>query len=530
MARLFLDKDDNVLVSDRLTVLGSTSAETVRLANTAIASINSNVDTIQFEGNIADYKFAVQGTNLLVTYNGASLATIGIQTDIDGTALKFADTTTTSVLSSLGTATLGKTSLTTTSASYTKDQVLGTVAPTTTAPTDMYKLYSNNYIKQLVTGSDNLFMVGNVSTSYQLNRSSDILVNKLNSDLSIAKSVYVGDVNAQYFEASASISDGGVVITGRQSVSGINGEDSYISKLDANLGVVATVKVGTTGVDDLVNAIATRADGKVVAVGYEYSQADAKDAYILLLNSDMTVAAQKRVDNSAVQNSDEYFSAVYTLKDNSILANAGSGTIAQFDQNLNLVRTVDFSQNIDKFIQVTDGRIFAYTSSYLYQLNSDLSVAHVWQANFSMSDIEVSGNNLMVNINYNEVVQLDISNTQPVVTQAEYVTTRTGGNPYPDDLVLYKDTALLVDYAGIFSLKPSNATQPNLAGDYRVYEDDITKFSLTEKTVSSIISQTPLTYTADNFSSSVTMVGTLNFTTLDATGVTTISGSGSLIG
>jgi hypothetical protein len=437
------------------------------------------------------------------------------------------------VLSGLGVATLGKASLTTTSASYTKDQVLGTVTPTT-APTDMYKSYSSSgYMSLLVTGSDNLFMTGQIDTSYQLNRNSDMLVTKLNSDLTIAKSVYVGDGNSQYFQASASSSDGGVVITGRQSVSGINGEDSYITKLDANLGVVATVKVGTNGVSDLVNAIATRADGKIVAVGYEYSQADAKDAYILLLNSDMTVAAQKRVDNSALQNSDESFSAVYTLKDNSILANAGNGVIAQFDQNLNLVRTVDFSQNnITDFVQATDGRIFAYSSYYLYQLNSDLSVAHAWNTNFDIDDIEVSGNNLMVKTHYNEVVQLDISNTQPVITQAEYITTRSGDNPYPTDLVLYKDTALLANYgygSSLFSIKPSIATQPNLTGDYRVYEDAISKFSLTEKTVSSVISQTPLTYTADNFSSSVTMVGTLSFTTMDGTGVTTISGSGSLI-
>jgi hypothetical protein len=179
MAKVFLDLNDTYTLASKSAVFGSTGAnDNIIINNSALATtINSNVESIQFDGNIADYKFAVQGTNLLVTYNGASLATIGIQTDTDGTALKFADTTTTSVLSGLGVATLGKASLTTTSASYTKDQVLGTVTPTT-VPTDMYKSYSSNYIEQLVTGSDNLFMVGSVSTSYQLNRSSDILVNK----------------------------------------------------------------------------------------------------------------------------------------------------------------------------------------------------------------------------------------------------------------------------------------------------------------------------------------------------------------
>jgi hypothetical protein len=199
------------------------------------------------------------------------------------------------------------------------------------------------------------------------------------------------------------------------------------------------------------------------------------------------------------------------------------------------VRTVDFNkEDLSGLVQATDGRIFAYSSAwhYLYQLNSDLSIAHAWSSNFNISNIKVSGNNLMVwSGDVAEVVQLDISSTQPVITQAEYITSRVG-NVLSRDFVLYKDTTLFTSTypSTIFSLKPSIATQPNFAGDYRVYEDDITKFSLTEKTVSSSISQTPLTYTADNFSSSVTMVGTLNFTTLDATGVTTISGSGSLIG
>jgi hypothetical protein len=128
MARLFLSSGDSfILSSANTTVFGSTSAETLNLANAATSSvINSNVDSISFVGNVADYKFAVQGTNLLVTYNNSTLATIGIQTDSNGTALKFNDITTAAVLSGLNVATLGKASISTSVATITSAAISGT--------------------------------------------------------------------------------------------------------------------------------------------------------------------------------------------------------------------------------------------------------------------------------------------------------------------------------------------------------------------------------------------------------------------
>jgi hypothetical protein len=127
MARLFLSSGDSfILSSANTTVFGSTSAETLNLTNTAISSvINSNVDSISFVGNVADYKFSVQGTNLLVTYNNSTLATIGIQTDSNGTALKFNDITTAAVLSGLNVATLGKASISTSAATITSASISG---------------------------------------------------------------------------------------------------------------------------------------------------------------------------------------------------------------------------------------------------------------------------------------------------------------------------------------------------------------------------------------------------------------------
>jgi hypothetical protein len=137
MARVFLKNGDTYTVSNANTsIFGSTFAETLVLTNTATNTlVNSNVDTIQFEGNLVDYKFAIQGTNLLVTYNGSMLATLGIQTDSNGTELKFSDITTSVILTGLGVATLGKSSLTSTANSYTKEQITGmTTATVTTTP------------------------------------------------------------------------------------------------------------------------------------------------------------------------------------------------------------------------------------------------------------------------------------------------------------------------------------------------------------------------------------------------------------
>ncbi len=125
MARLFLKNNILSTVTQTNNVFGSSgSNDSLIIKNTALGtSINSNVEKIQFEGTIADYKFAVQGTQLLVYTAGQLLANIGIQTDSNGTALTFSDLSTTATLTGLGIATLGKTSLSATATPYSATQV-----------------------------------------------------------------------------------------------------------------------------------------------------------------------------------------------------------------------------------------------------------------------------------------------------------------------------------------------------------------------------------------------------------------------
>ena len=157
MARSFLKKGDSLILSTaNNTVLGASGAETLSLANTALnTSVNSNVDTISFTGKLSDYKFSVQGTNLLVSYNNSTLATIGIQTDTDGTALKFSDTTTTAVLSGLGVAILGNAALTSIATSYTADalQAIAYKASTISATQNNLTLTSASDTVSVATGN-----------------------------------------------------------------------------------------------------------------------------------------------------------------------------------------------------------------------------------------------------------------------------------------------------------------------------------------------------------------------------------------
>lgn len=534
MATIFLKKDDLITLGEaNLTVLGSAlGSETVSLLNSARAKINSHVDIVQLAGQVSDYKFSVEGSLVNVYLNNDKVAAISAQEDTDGTQIKFSDTQASLKLTGLGVATLGMANLTTTATSYTKAQLASPASPIST-PTDIWKSYSSGFTGFAVS-DNNVFL----TQLYQSDRKLDVLVNKLNSDLSIAKTVFVGDSSAQGQNSICATADGGLVITGSQSVDGIISYGSYITKLDKNLAVVGTVIVGSEGEPDQVNAVASRSDGKIVAVGYDRSVSDPhrSDAYILLLNSDMSVAAQKSVSDANNPSSYNSFTSLTVLQDNSILANAGYGVIVQFDKDLNMVRTVDFNIPFSKFVQTDNGNLYAYSGYHLFQLDSDLTITHKWYLNWDFNNSEISymiaqGNNLIIKNIFSSLIQVDVSGTQPLITQEEYIVTRSGGYVYTDDFAILNDTVLLATKGGgigggiLYSVKPSIDITPNYESDYRVNEGDISNNTILERALDISTRQTPLNYTATD----INIIGNLSFTTLDATGVTTISAGASLI-
>lgn len=383
---------------------------------------------------------------------------------------------------------------------------------------DAWVKYGEN-VDSLAAGSGSVF-AGNDYYADQFARSYDVLVSSLDGGLAVKKSVVVGDANYQSTEAMAVTTDGGVVIAGYQWQSGVSGYDSFITKLNANLDVVGTVKIGTPGVNDWINHVAVRPDGKIVAVGYEYTVSDAKDAYIAILNSDMSVFAQRRVDNALVQNSSEEFHEVTVLGDNSMVVNAGNGTLLKFDANLNLVKTVDFDKRLGDLQAMADGTLMARYDGYLAQLDSSLNVLKVWDANFDFSDLEAMGGGIVLSGggSNESVVTVGFVNGDLVTSDVEYITNRSGYTFSTDDVVVLGENVLVHnDYSDyLLSLDPSVDVQPDLSSDLRVQERDANTYLFTElaKTSYAYPKMSPVDWKAGD----VSIVGSLSFTTISADG------------
>jgi hypothetical protein len=118
MARIFLSENDYQTIdasNSGVSVFGSLSADTVQLNNgVSNVTLNANVDVLKFSGNLASYQFSMQGNQLQVWLNSALMATVGIQTDTDGTELIFADVDKYVTLVGMGQANIGAYSLTST--------------------------------------------------------------------------------------------------------------------------------------------------------------------------------------------------------------------------------------------------------------------------------------------------------------------------------------------------------------------------------------------------------------------------------
>lgn len=522
VAKIFLDKNDVLSVNGtNLQIFGSLFEDSVRLSNLSSATVNSNVDSVQFEGLLKDYQFSVEGNQLKVWYKETVLATIGIQADSDGTELKFADASISAMLTGLNQANVNGVSLSTSPQSVHNLQASNVLV-------NYWYTYGNIYLDKFISASQNLYYVGDVYTGSAFKRDTDLLINKIDSNFSPVESVYLGDANEQTYKDAVGTLDGGLLVTGRHNVQGVTGIDSYISKLSTDLAVEATIKIGTSGVNDQINQLAARADGKFVAVGYQYTVSDAKDAYVLLLNNDMTVAAEKRIDNSLVQNSNEEFYRVFALQDNSIIADAGSGIWVHFNENLNIIKTLDFSENPKNLVQMEDGSIYIHTYNELFKLNTSLGVEKSWKANFSIDNMVVVNDRLMLDSN-NTLMEVDVSTQVPVVLNADVLTNRQGNPVYANQMLGFQDATLLVDTGSqttLFSLKPSVETQANLSGDYRINQADAAKLTFAEQTpVNQYLNSTSLNYSAGEIS----LVGRLDFSVLDVTGNLTLSNSGSLI-
>jgi len=354
-------------------------------------------------------------------------------------------------------------------------------------------------------------------------RGKGVWVGKLDGSLKVNKAVLVGDGGYQDLASAVVTSDGGVVLGGRY-----GGNDGYITKLNANLEVVGTVKIGQQTTDENINSVAVRPDGKIVAVGYEYAVADARDAYIVLLNPDMTVAAQRRIDNAALQNSNEEFGSVVVLPDNSIVARAGNKSLVKFDASLNLVKGIEFNAYFEELYVLPDGSIMAISSGghSLIKMDKDLNVAEVWEFNRgSISNISVAEDGgSMALLTSGRVLKVDMTGTVPKVVDAKYVSNRDGGSVYLNDLMVFGDQ-VVAHYGNVMMMMdPDIDSDPNLAGNLRVWEEDEKLFMFKKAAETYYPKASPM----DLNQGDISIVGSLNFTTYDGSMIVTETGRGVL--
>lgn len=380
----------------------------------------------------------------------------------------------------------------------------------------------SGYVQDMAFDGSSVFVVGNAFAGWQSGRGNDVWVAKLDAGLNVQKTVWLGDANDQYVRSVADTGDGGVVVTGYQYVSGEHKE--FISKLDSNLNAVGTVTIGATGTSEQINDVAVRADGKIVAVGYENAVADAQDAYIVLLNPDMTVSAQRRVDNPNVLNSNESFDQVAVLPDGSVVARAGGNVLEKFDANLNLVKTAQTSSWMRDMATTSDGSVWVVEGGRLLQLTSDLQWAGEWSfKNFYSYNIAANGSTLTL---YGDsvTVTVDVSKGTPVIEDVTQVSTRSGYAVYLDQAVLKNGTLEARDGSTLMTLRPEAAVSPNLASDYRETDLDVGAYALNVVT-SYKTTVTPLDWTQGD----VQIVGVAtSYTTKDASGLVTVSAHGTL--
>lgn len=381
----------------------------------------------------------------------------------------------------------------------------------------------NVYVDDMTFDGTAVFIVGDAYAGWQSGRGNDVWVAKLDPGLSVQKTVWLGDVNDQYGRTVAPTGDGGVVVTGYQYVSGEQKE--FISKLDANLNSVGTVMIGATGTDERINDVAVRPDGKIVAVGYQNAVADARDAYIVALNPDMTVFAQRRVDNPNVLNSNESFDQVAVLPDNSVVVRSGDYVLQKFDANLNLVKTVQTSSWMRDMAVTSDGSVWVIEGGRLMQLTSDLQWAGEWSSkNFNLNNVTADGSMLTL-YGGSVTVTVNVAKGVPVIEDVTQVTTRSGGTVYFDQAVLKNGTLGAMDGSSVLmTLRPEAVVSPNLASDYRETDLDVSAYGFNAVT-SYKATVTPLDWAQGD----VQIVGVANsYTTKDASGLVTVNAHGTL--
>lgn len=139
MATVFLNSNESFTLSNNASVYGASGSgtEKVIVLNTPTLLLDQNIESIALPNALNHYTFKIQGNQALIQSGSTLVATIGIQSDSDGTRLIFADGAANLKITGLNAGTLGMSPLTTSFATITTtlDTTDKSGSPSTTTST-----------------------------------------------------------------------------------------------------------------------------------------------------------------------------------------------------------------------------------------------------------------------------------------------------------------------------------------------------------------------------------------------------------
>src|SRR5690606_12090171 len=111
----------------------------------------------------------------------------------------------------------------------------------------------------------------------------------------------------------------------------------FIWSVDADFKPLAAIHVGAAGGQaPTIHDVTMLSDGRILVVGQQNNVADNWDAYALVLNSDLTVHAQKTFD-SPIIGSFELFKHGFELSDGNLLLRGNYGELFKVTQDLTVL-------------------------------------------------------------------------------------------------------------------------------------------------------------------------------------------------
>jgi hypothetical protein len=336
--------------------------------------------------------------------------------------------------------------------------------------------------------------------------SNDIVINIFDEGLAPTESVRIGDAQGQSFESFTLGSNNNFLIHGTDNVRG-----DFVLEYSPSDGVKNVLSLSQQGNID-ITAMTQRPDGKFVLAGDQNVFGDTQDAFAMVLNEDLSIAHQVRIDDPGTNSSYEEVDEVVALNDNGLLVR-DDDLVMRFDSNLNLINQKDFSTGIQNISQLDNGTLVGF-STYDQPIFLDdqlnvtkaLGVTISGYGNIDQIDIQSDGKFSFFE-NYDErIFSGTITDAnEMVIDSVKTITSREGYDMIPDEVFRRDDLVYAEDSGEWYKFEVAEGTQPNLGGDQRIYEGDVTQFTYVE-------------YAQDDYNYPTTQAGTFEASAVDLSG------------